>query len=184
MATGEVLYSALRNKYEGLAREIITKIGIGPPSLTHPPLKQDATGQYSKEFMVFNKAIWDTGASNTVITEPVVNKIIEKHDLQPTGIISVNSVGDIHQAETYLVDVMIPPNVHIRNLKVTCDKLAGADVLIGMDIIQRGDFCLSNAKGKTTFSFSIPPHNKVTDFYLRTLEENAKTKKRNKRRKR
>ena len=32
----------------------------------------------------------------------------------------------------------------------------GLDVVIGMDIITRGDFAVTNLDGKTTFSFRIP----------------------------
>lgn len=34
--------------------------------------------------------------------------------------------------------------------------LNGSDVLIGMDIIARGDFAMSNSNGKTKFTFQIP----------------------------
>ena len=40
-------------------------------------------------------------------------------------------------------------------------KLQGIDVLIGMDIINRGDFAVSNRNGATSFSFRIPS---VEDF--------------------
>ena len=39
--------------------------------------------------------------------------------------------------------------------------LTGIDVLIGMDIINRGDFAVSNRNGKTMFSFRIPS---MSDF--------------------
>lgn len=176
----EPLYNAFRSKYDGTPKELKTTIGIGPPSLTHPP-QMDITGGASKEFKVFNGAVWDTGASNTVITPQVVAILKKEYGIQPTGIIQVNAVGSEHEAETYLVDVLLPDNVLIPNLNVSCDSIAGADVLVGMDIILRGDFCISNAKGKTTFTFCIPSFKTTTDLYIKALEENAKIKKRNKR---
>jgi hypothetical protein len=181
----EPLFNAFRYKYDVRVRELKTTIGIGPPSLTHPP-QQDITGlRKSKEFKVFNNAIWDTGASHTVITPQVVATLKKEYGIQPTGITQVNAVGDKpeikHEAETYLVDVLLPDNVLLPNLNVLCDSISRADVLVGMDIIQRGDFCISNAKGKTTFTFCIPPFKKTTDLYIKVMEENAKIRKRNKR---
>lgn len=37
----------------------------------------------------------------------------------------------------------------------------GIDVLIGMDVISKGDFAISNYNGKTQFSFRIPSQNDV-----------------------
>lgn len=51
---------------------------------------------------------------------------------------------------------MLPNNVGIAYVEVTEGDLMGEDVLIGMDIITRGDFAITNVGGKTTFSFRIP----------------------------
>jgi len=40
-------------------------------------------------------------------------------------------------------------------------ELTGFDILIGMDIINKGDFAISNRNGKTMFSFRYPS---MTDF--------------------
>jgi hypothetical protein len=41
-------------------------------------------------------------------------------------------------------------------LKVTEGVLSGMDVLIGMDIISKGDFAVTTSLGETLFSFQIP----------------------------
>lgn len=43
-------------------------------------------------------------------------------------------------------------------------EFMGADIIIGMDIIQTGDFLISNTNGRTTFSFCMPPLEKQLDF--------------------
>ena len=45
-------------------------------------------------------------------------------------------------------------------------------MLIGMDIIQRGDFSISNGEGKTLFSFVLPPFEKKTDHYEKSIAIN------------
>jgi hypothetical protein len=39
----------------------------------------------------------------------------------------------------------------------------GIDVVIGMDIVTRGDFAVTNRDGRTTFSFRIPSQSHI-DF--------------------
>lgn len=175
------LYNAFRTKYDGIAGELKTIVWIGPPSLTHPPKLDSSGAGETKDFAKFDNALWDTGATSTVVTEHVLETIRKRYDIKPTGITKVNAVGNVHNAETYLVDILLPNNVHITNLNVCCDNIAGTDVLIGMDIIQRGDFCISNTKGKTTFSFCMPSHKTTIDLYIKAMEENAKIRKRNKR---
>ena len=58
---------------------------------------------------------------------------------------------------TYLINIVLPNNVEVANLRVSEGKLIGkANVLIGMDIITRGDFAVTNFRGKTVFSFQMP----------------------------
>ena len=46
-----------------------------------------------------------------------------------------------------------------------CNLVPNTDILIGMDIIGRGDFAISNADGKTLFTFAVPPFEDKTDLY-------------------
>lgn len=48
-------------------------------------------------------------------------------------------------------------------LNVTEGDLLGADVLIGMDVINNGDFSVTNHGGVTKFSFRMPSQNHI-DF--------------------
>jgi hypothetical protein len=65
--------------YPGLTRELIAHTGISP---AFDPCKLDKT-QWPKA--VSFRGIWDTGATNTVITEAVVVQC----GLQPTGMTKV-----------------------------------------------------------------------------------------------
>lgn len=98
------------------------------------------------------KAIWDTGATNTVITQ----KVVDDCKLQPIGMALVHGVHGSEQAETYLVNVRLPNTVAFANVQVTKGQITGADALIGMDIIRSGDFAITNTNGKTVMSFRIP----------------------------
>jgi hypothetical protein len=106
-------------------------------------------------------AIWDTGATNSVIHTNVVNKL----GLVPTGQGITHGVHGPALVNTYLVNIGLPnprddgftDTLLIDGIQVTeSGAMPGCDVLIGMDIIGRGDFSVTNNRGFTMFSFRIP----------------------------
>lgn len=56
----------------------------------------------------------------------------------------------------YVIDLMLPGNIKVENLNVLSAESEDYDVVIGMDVMTLGDFCLSNKEGKTCFSFRLP----------------------------
>lgn len=99
------------------------------------------------------KAIWDTGATNTVITQ----RVIDDCGLKPISMTKVNTASGQSTTEIYLVSIGLPNKVGISELRVTRGVVAGdAEVLIGMDIIGAGDFAVTNKDGHTAFSFRVP----------------------------
>lgn len=145
-------------EYFGISNTLKTECGVCRafnPSLNngkHPEVKRFT-------------ALWDTGATNSVITKDVVEALA----LAPTGIGKVFHANGDCTANTYLVNILLPNNVGIPSLKVTEGILTGMDVLIGMDIITGGDFAISNSDGKTTFTFQMPPTHKH-DFVKEHLD--------------
>ena len=98
------------------------------------------------------KAIWDTGATHSVVTEDVALKV----GLAPTGVALVHGVqGSAHSAK-YLLSLKLPNGVWFPAMTVTEGDLLGADVLIGMDVIASGDFAVSNFGGKTVMTYRVP----------------------------
>lgn len=98
------------------------------------------------------EAIWDTGATGSVISKRVVTEC----GLKRISIVNVHTVSGQTRAPVYLVDMILPNNVGITALRVTEGSLGVFDVLIGMDIIRHGDFAVISRDGKTTFSFRFP----------------------------
>ena len=98
-------------------------------------------------------AIWDTGATNSVITQDVVDAC----GLIATGMERVYNVSGYAVQEAYLVSIELPNRGRYTPVRVTKGNLLGAaDVLIGMDIINTGDFAVTNFGGITKFSFRFP----------------------------
>ncbi|MEO8515633.1 MAG: retropepsin-like aspartic protease [Flavobacterium sp.] len=99
------------------------------------------------------EAIWDTGATGTVITSKVANDL----GLKPTGKITSNHAGGSSQVNTYLINVYLPNGISIVGVKVIEAVLSGnTEMLIGMDIISLGDFAFTNFNGEACFSFRMP----------------------------
>jgi len=136
-------YSAFTLKANGIANVIISNVDV------HQPIP----GQDSKvERFV---AIWDTGATSTVITP----KVVQSLGLIPSGKANLRGVaGGKDNADTYFIVIELPNSVKVNVPKaVEAPHIAGdADILIGMDIITLGDFSLTVVGGKSVFSFRVP----------------------------
>lgn len=99
-------------------------------------------------------AQWDTGATNTCISE----EIVKKYNLVPLSMTKSRTPYGVLETFIYSIDIVINNEVMFQNWNVMGSKIGaqGIDILIGMDIISKGDFAISNFNGKTQFSFRIP----------------------------
>lgn len=128
---------------------------------------------YGNNTKVWCTALWDTGSSQSCISSTLA-KSLNLKKFRDTKLFSVE--GNTKQ-NTYIVDITLFGNIknHITKEKYVLDLAAevieiseglpelNIDVLIGMDIIQHGDFAVSNFNNKTTFTFRYPSKEKI-DF--------------------
>ncbi len=139
--------------YKGRGNVLINDIDIIDPTKT-----RYQNIKYTPNLHI--KVIWDTGATNSVITHNLIEKLL----LEPTGQKIINHGGGQSTRNTYLVDIALPNKVIIQDVTVTEGSISsGIDALIGMDIIGLGDFAVSNFEGKTSFTYRIPSKEKF-DF--------------------
>jgi len=68
----------------------------------------------------------------------------------------VHGVHGVGTTETYLVNIELPDKVVFTALRVTRGEIRDADILIGMDIINKGDFSVTNCDGHSQFSYRTP----------------------------
>ncbi len=162
-------YDAFTTTADRIANRIITKVSI----CAAVSLQDNPEHLIAHEFT----ALWDTGASRSMISP----RVSEKCGLELMTYSTIGTAGEaIQNAPTYLIDVILP---HPSNPRIA-DILAaegihnapGFDILIGMDIISVGDFAISNHNGRSTFSFRWPSYEKI-DF---TQQHKSLTKKRRK----
>lgn len=105
------------------------------------------------------KGIWDTGATNSAISQRVINA----KGLSPIGQKTVCGVHGAQEVDTFLVSLYLPNGICIKELEATKADLGTFDVLIGMDVMNQGDFVVTNRHGKTCFSFRSPSLQRI-DF--------------------
>lgn len=97
--------------------------------------------------------IIDTGATSSMLTETIAREL----DLIPSGNITVSGVHGTENANMYEVDIIFGNCCILRDMPVSgANGDAGFDLLIGMDILSKGELYLSNENGKTVFRFGIP----------------------------
>jgi hypothetical protein len=140
-------FHAFTIKANGRLDRLITDIGVSagfdpadPPNPV-PPSKP-------------TKALWDTGASKSVVSTSFVQSL----GLAPVGTSQVHHGDGESTRNTYLVNLYLPNKVCIAGVLVTEFPASQKvfDVLVGMDVICHGDLSITNVDGKTTMSFRTP----------------------------
>ena len=100
--------------------------------------------------------------------------------LKPIAVTEMHHAGGTSISNVYLVNIVLPDNVMVPNVRVTLAELTDvnvpedqqSNVLIGMDIISAGDFAVTNKNNKTTLSFRIPASEEI-DFVPNAKEHNV-----------
>ena len=106
-------------------------------------------------------SLWDTGATSTSISKRLVSQL----QLPPISKAHISCAGQPYESNVYMVDLHLPNGVTVKNVKVTeFENNNRFDVLVGMDIITRGDFAITNAGGKTVCSFRMPSEIEHIDY--------------------
>ncbi len=147
-------FHAFTISYNGYANRVISEI-----KLTHAFDLSKIRGGKIPYTPIDSKALWDTGATNSVITPDTAKDL----KLVPTGITEVVHFGGKKQCNTYMVNLFLPNKVIIPGVSVSESDAIIDDfgVIIGMDIIARGDFSITNTNGITTVSYRLPSIHRI-----------------------
>jgi predicted aspartyl protease len=138
------MYYAFEENYSIRTETLISEVEVYPDPTNDP-------GKFAKI-----RAKWDTGATHTVISLALKEML----NLIPIDSEVVSGVGGRQAIDVVRLAIKLPNDVFIASKHIGVLNINSAhniDILIGMDIIQLGDFHISNADGKTRFSVVIPP---------------------------
>jgi len=99
------------------------------------------------------KALWDTGATCSVISNTIAKRIL----LKKICYAEMRHANGIERVPVFVTGIKLPNRVIIPELTVlSCKPIHEFDLIIGMDIIAKGDFAITGKNGNTKFSFRMP----------------------------
>lgn len=107
-------------------------------------------------------ALWDTGATKSVITERLV-KACGLRPIRTIKPILMQGVDGFEKSEAYAINLSLPDRITFHELTVVSKDPGDVfwDVIVGMDVISTGDFSIRNVNGKTEWSFSISSKERI-----------------------
>jgi len=133
-------YYALDAEYKKIVREITTPVSLFSSHAS-------AEGKCVK-----TSAVWDTGATHSVLSP----KIVKELGLLPIDSCLVRGINHDQISDIVIASISLTDGLLLTGKRFSVNDIPGADVLLGMDIITKGDFVINNADGQTLFSFVIP----------------------------
>ena len=141
-------YLALFVTYDKVTDELITQASILPVNADDGVLR-------GKQVAI--KALWDTGATVTCI-KPALRERLKLRPLESVRAKLAGMGSRAAPADAAMINLLLTSELVIECCPVYVADFPGdADMLIGMDIIGKGDFAVCNFGGKTSFSFAVPP---------------------------
>jgi len=129
-------FTITQNK--GLLNKIISEVALFNP--------------YNKKSVKI-KALWDTGATSSVISNAIAESLL----LKKICYAEMRHANGIERVPVFVAGIKLPNQVVIPELTVlSCNPIHEFDLIIGMDIITKGDFAITGKNGNTKFSFRMP----------------------------
>jgi predicted aspartyl protease len=147
-------YQALTLKAPGIARSLLIPVVASQSKILCDKFK-------NKRIEADVLALIDTGATNTSIS----NKLAASLGLKVIEQCEVEAAGGIHIANVYMIDVLLRNMVEFSNIR-SAEFIANEkfDIIIGMDILTKGDLAITNHDNRTVLSFRVPPDSTHIDF--------------------
>ena len=142
--------AVLNREYDSLVNVIQTD-SIIMPSI------DEITKSGQLKYTQVSSMVWDTGATNTLISSQVVDAL----ELVPLKESLVEGVGGIVKSLVYEISLYLANDIVFKNVKALCSDIGDYDLVVGMDIIAQGDFGVSNNQGKICFSYRYPSKGKI-----------------------
>lgn len=128
------------------------------------------TNPFADNRHLSTKGIWDTGATNSVITRSSAQQL----GLVPISRAVVNGVHGSREVNVYYVRIRLNDQIGLETQVTECEELSpdlSIGMLIGMNVIMLGDFSITNFDNRTVMSFVVPSQRK-TDFVAEINEYN------------
>ena len=96
--------------------------------------------------------VWDTGATNTIISSAVIDAL----GLKPVRQTQIEGVGGCMDSSVYKINIYVDGCLEFTGIEALSGDIGDYDVIIGMDIITLGNFVITNKDDQTWFAFRYP----------------------------
>lgn len=101
-------------------------------------------------------ALIDTGAMRTCISSRVADYL----SLLPTGTLRVEAAnGHSDLVNTHIVNIGFGEDIRFNMIQVPRLNMEDEDMIIGMDILCKGNYAVSNSDNKTIFMYETGTNN-------------------------
>ncbi len=137
---------AITQAHEQIVLSILTKAGVCP--------SHQAPTDTPKAPVHWATALWDTGANHSCISDRLAAQL----RLPEIDFVEIATASGIVEVPLYSVHLFLPGHPGFQDLEMTEFTFTNddCDIIIGMDIMTKGDLSLTNQHGRTVFSFRIP----------------------------
>lgn len=119
------------------------------------PIEQ--LGKISSEKIMPVKAMWDSGASCSMVTQSMAKKL----GLVSKGVKDSYCHGGFRSSNIYQVYIHLPNLIIVPIEVIESGDYPGFGLIIGMDILNKGDFSIKNSGPRTVVSFEMPEAERV-----------------------
>ena len=155
-----IRYAALSSRANGIPRDIRSGVKVRLPV---------AIPAGSHEW-IETEALWDTGATNSVISSSLAIRL----NLPAVSRATTYGIHGPKEVDVFLIDFLLMNAVHFPSWRVSSGDTGPTtpDVIIGMDIITRGDMTFMAGGGEYIFSFIVPSLEDPTDFNMYVTKYN------------
>ena len=140
--------------YPGVTKTLKSIINIGFGQIT-----TETVNNFGEPVL----AVWDTGATRSCINETFALK----YKLPISGMTICRGVNSQQQVNTYVVSLVLPNNNYVNDIEIcSCDSTFPYGMLIGMDIISKGEFMVCTHNNITVYSFQNPAISLLSFDYI------------------
>lgn len=124
--------------------------------------------------------IWDTGSEGCLISETLATKL----KLTQIGIKRVIGVNIERISPEYVLNIFLPNGASFEVISALVgENIAEDEILLGMNIINKGDFAITNANQSTSMSYRTPSVVRINfenEYKKAVIEEEAFERRQNK----
>jgi predicted aspartyl protease len=135
--------------YNEVVKEIVLNCIIFPME------REDKDG---KKKMLTIETLWDTGCGGCLISKDLVNKM----GLKSHRTIKHYDSGKMYDKNCYEAFIYLPNGITVP-VELMEKELSDSPVIIGMDIICRGNLFVNNVNSKTIVRFDMPEKERIID---------------------